>query len=151
MAQDKLKTDAAFGHWLAGFIAGEGCFRIHKSKGGIYYACHFALKLRDDERPILEQIVRRTGIGYLRPDIKRNGRSNPALVWTVHSQEDSLRLLRLMDRYPLRARKQKEHALWRRAVPHWTTMRRGNRWHGPRDWSKMIALKAAIEHARTYR
>jgi hypothetical protein len=30
--------DPAFGHWLAGFIAGEGCFGIHRSKSRTYYS-----------------------------------------------------------------------------------------------------------------
>lgn len=34
--------------WLAGLIAGEGCFRIHRERGGEYYACHFSLHMRAD-------------------------------------------------------------------------------------------------------
>lgn len=142
--------DREFGHWLAGFIAGEGCFRVHKEKGGGYYACHFTLKLRDDERPILEEIVARTGIGHLKPDLVR-GNSNPCLVWVVQSKAECVKLVALLDQFPIRARKAKDYAIWREAVAHWITSRKGSRWHGPRDWSGMIAYKAAIEDARLYR
>ena len=142
--------DGEFGHWLAGFIAGEGCFRVHKEKGGGYYACHFTLKLRDDERPILEEIVERTGIGHLKADLVR-GNSRPCLVWVVQSKAECVKLVDLLDRFPIRARKRLDYAVWREAVAHWVAAPRGNRWHGPRDWTAMIAYKAAIEDARAYR
>lgn len=141
--------DDGFGHWLAGFIDGEGCFRVHKSKGGDYYACHFTLKLRDDDGPILHAIVERTGVGYIKPDLVR-GKSQPCLVWVVGSKADCLKLIPILDRYPLRAKKSRDYAIWREAVMHWVAMRRGNRWHGPRDWSQMIEYKTAIEAARAY-
>lgn len=142
--------DSEFGHWLAGFIDGEGCFRVHCEKGGTYYACHFTLKLRDDDRAILEEIVERTGIGHLKPDLVR-GTSKPAMVWVVQSKAECVKLVALLDQYPLRAKKRNDYAIWREAVDHWTTGPRGNRWHGPRDWTQMIAYKTAIEDARAYR
>lgn len=142
--------DSAFGHWLAGLIAGEGCFRVHKEKGGGYYACHFTLKLRDDDRAILEEIVATTGIGHLKADLCRNGNSKPCLVWTVHSKATCLQLVALLDQFPLRAKKAREYAIWREAVRFWVSQKKGSRWHGSRDWSQMIAYKGAIETARVY-
>lgn len=52
-----IDVDDSFGHWLAGFIAGEGCFRVHKEKEGGYYACHFTLKLQDGDSAILHEII----------------------------------------------------------------------------------------------
>lgn len=141
--------DDGFGHWLAGFIDGEGCFRIHKEKSGGYYACHFTLKVRDDDAPIIREIVERTGIGHTKPDLIRNG-SKPAIIWVVQSKAECLKLIPLLDRYPLRAKKRRDYAVWREAVLYWVDAKRGNRWHGPRDWSRMIAYKAAIEAARAY-
>lgn len=143
-------VDESFGHWLAGFIDGEGCFRVHKEKSGAYYACHFTLKVRDDERETLENIVATTGIGHLKPDLIRGG-SKPALIWVVQSKAECLKLVDLLDRFPLRAKKRRDYAIWRQAVLHWRDMKRGNRWHGPRDWSQMVAYKTAIEDARAYR
>ena len=42
--------DPRFGDWLAGFVDGEGCFRLHVERNGNYYACHFQIKLRRDDR-----------------------------------------------------------------------------------------------------
>lgn len=144
-------NEIEFGHWLAGFIAGEGCFRIHKGKGGGYYATHFTLKLRNDERPILEEIVARTGIGHLKADDTCRGNAQPTLVWTVQSKAECLKLVTLLDQFPIRARKARDYAIWREAVHFWVNQKRGNRWDGPRDWSQMIAYKTAIEAARAYR
>jgi hypothetical protein len=142
--------DREFGHWLAGFIDGEGCFRVHKEKRGAYYACHFTLKVRDDDTPILEEVVLRTGIGHLKADIVR-GTSKPAMVWVVQSKAETLKLVAFLDQFPLRAKKSRDYAIWREAVAFWNVQEKGNRWHGPRDWSQMIAYKEAIENARAYR
>ena len=143
--------DTSFGHWLSGLIDGEGCFRVHKGKRGAYYATHFALKLRDDDTPVLREIWGQTGFGVLKPDRTRSGNSNPCMAWVIQSKADCLRLVELLDKYPLRSRKARDYVLWREAVEVWVSMNRGNRWHGPRDWSPMIRLKEAIEDARSYR
>ena len=145
-----MDSDETFNWWLTGFIDGEGCFRIHKEKSGGYYACHFTLKVRDDEQDILKEIVQRTGIGHLKRDINRSGNSRPCLVWVVHSKAECIKLVDFIDRYPLRAKKRRDYAIWREAVLHWVAMKKGSRWHGPRDWSTMIAFKHAIEAARIY-
>lgn len=140
----------SFGHWLAGFIAGEGCFRIHKGKGGGYYATHFTLKLRDDDTSVLQGIVDTTGIGHLKPDTNRSGNSHTAMVWTVQSKAECLKLVALLDQFPLRAKKARDYVVWREAVEFWVNQPKGNRWTGPRDWTRMIEYKAALEGARAY-
>lgn len=146
----RRKLDSAFGHWLAGFIAGEGCFRIHKEKQGGYYACHFTLKMRDDEEPILREILKKTRVGRLSAERTGRGNSKPCLIWVVQSKYDCIRFIRMIDYFPIRARKAKEYAIWREAYFYWINMKRGNAWHGPRDWSKMVEYKLAIEKAREY-
>jgi hypothetical protein len=143
--------EADYGNWLAGLIDGEGCFRVHKEKGGGYYACHFTLKLRDDDRAMLEEIVVMTGIGHVKADASRSGNSKPCAVWTVHSKDACARLVTLLDRFPLRSRKARDYEVWRRAVAVWLSMRRGHRWSGPRDWTPLIDLKLELEQAREYR
>jgi hypothetical protein len=145
-----LTQDDGFFHWLAGFIDGEGCFRIQKEKRGGYYACQFSLKLRDDDRAILNECVCRTGAGIVHR-MAAYRTSKPGVRWAIQSRADCWKLATILDRYPLRAKKAHEYAIWRQALETWTTMQRGNRWHGPRDWSPMIAFKAQLEAWRVYR
>ena len=53
--------------------------------------------------------------------------------------------------FPLRAKKSHEFAVWVEAVLEWHSMKRGNRWSGRGDYSKMLSLKEQIEKLRTYR
>lgn len=140
----------SFGHWIAGFIDGEGCFRVHRSKSGGYYACSFTLKVRQDDSAIIEQIISRTNIGYMKADICRSGASRPCVVWTVHSKADCQKLVKLLTRFPLRAKKKKDYAIWKKAVRFWCSMKRGNRWTGIADWTPMISFKKMIETARAF-
>jgi hypothetical protein len=147
---DAVVCDPPTGYWLAGLIDGEGCFRIHSQRCGDYYAPTFSLKLRDDDAPILHEIVARTGIGRVRLDRSRSGNSRPCAVWRVDSRATTEALAALLDRYPLRTRKARDYAVWRRAIDVRAGMVRGNRWHGPRDWTPLIDLKRELEQAREY-
>jgi hypothetical protein len=145
-----VSVDDATGHWLAGLIDGEGCFRVHTQKGGDYYAPSFALKLRDDDAPILHEIVALTGIGRIARDSSRSGNSKPCAIWRVDSRASTEALAALLDRFPLRTRKARDYAVWRRAIDVRASMTRGNRWHGPRDWTPLVDLKRELEQAREY-
>lgn len=110
-AQD---IDDAFGHWLAGFVDGEGCFFIWLH-GTDNQACILSVALRSDDRPILEEIQRRLGIGGIHDSHKR-GNINPTSQWVVAKQSEVAQLVRLFDRYPLRAKKARDFMIWREAV-----------------------------------
>jgi hypothetical protein len=142
--------DDATGYWLAGFIDGEGCFRIHKQKRGEWYAPTFSLKLRDDDLLTLFDLAVDLGIGCVARDTSRNGNSRPCAVWRVQSRADCLALAEILDRYPLRSRKARDYAVWRRALDVAGALPRGNRWHGPKDWTPLIDLKRELEQAREY-
>lgn len=145
--------DPAFGAWLAGFTDGEGCFRIHKQKEGGYYACHFQIKLRRDDRHILEQIRDYLGVGRVF-DIaasEANGRdAKPAAEYIVDKREDCLKIREFFDRFPLRAKKARDYAIWARALDAWLARERGNRWHGPGDNGPMEALWLEMRSVREY-
>lgn len=139
-----------YGWWLAGLIDGEGCFRVHMSKGGGYYACHFSLKLRDDDLLVLRQIASFTRIGTIQRDRTRTGNSRPCASWVIQSRADCRALIDILDRFPLRTRKARDYAIWKKAVEAWERRKRGSRWHGPGDWTELIDLKQALEKAREY-
>lgn len=146
--------DDAYGCWLAGLIDGEGCFRVHTNQRPelktTTYSTIFTLKLRDDDAAILHDIVRSAGIGRVKHDASRSGNSKPCAVWVVDRRDDCRTLAALIDRYALRTRKARDFAVWRLAVAEWTEGPRGNRWAGPRDWSRMANFKTQLERVREY-
>jgi hypothetical protein len=142
-----LGIDAAFGHWLAGFVAGEGHFYIAPQNDG-GYRCGFTIKLRDDDSAILEEIRKRVGHGRMfaasRPP------SQPQVEWKVNSRDGCAALVALFDEYPLRAKKARDYAIWREAVSVWLEMPHANGHTGRNDYSQMEALKAALQNGRQY-
>ncbi len=145
--------DEGFGHWLAGFADGEGCFWVHRQKGGAYYAPQFKIKLRRDDRDALVLCQTTLGIGnlYDHPGSVTSVRNNaPSSSWMVQSRADTETLVEVFDRFPLRAKKARDYALWRLAVHVRAEVPRGNRWHGPKNWEPLLAVKAQLENVRRY-
>jgi len=140
--------DSAFGYYLAGLIDGEGCFRVQRHERGTH-TCTFSMKMRRDDRAILEKAGRWTRAGIVR-DVKGDGNSSLLATWVVQDKEGCQRLVDILDKYPLRAKKYLDYATWREAVCEWTLRPRGNRWKGQSDQTQAAALKARIEHVREY-
>jgi hypothetical protein len=147
--------DDGFGHWLAGFIDGEATFLIKKASGGRgeSYSCGLALSLRADDLPILREIQEQTGCGRITGPYGYPPKK-PFYRWSLDSFEDTRRMVELLDRYPLRAKKAKDYAVWREAVLHRRDVpspERNDKGHYvSRDWSRMLALKADLEAVRVY-
>lgn len=143
--------DDAFGHWLAGFVDGEGCFSMLAHNVREAYSCQFLLTLRDDDEPILREIQARAGFGSVARRTPKNG--NSQAYWTVHRKEDCIALVALFDRYPLRAKKARDYAIWRTAVIEWSrwTAPAGQRRSKPYiDWRRMASLKCQLHAVRRY-
>jgi DNA modification methylase len=140
------REDAGFGYWLAGLIDGEGHFAIKAHSRGSH-APAFALKMRKDERGTLEVIRRHLGVGTIRDEERE---PHPTSSWVVQDKAGCQRLVDLLDKYPLRAKKRMDYALWREAVCEWTDRPRGNRWHGPADNTRMVSLRQRIMAGRQY-
>src|SRR4051812_8024445 len=105
--------DTGFGHWLAGFIDGEGCFLIVRTR--TYHQCRFSLKVRDDDIAVIEEIQQRTQIGRVKANRSRNT-SNPQVEWIIDTKPDCLELVNILDKFPLRAKKARDYQIWREAV-----------------------------------
>ena len=142
--------DKNFGWWLTGFIDGEGCFRIHKEKKGEYYACHFHIKLRSDDKKILEECQRRTNLGQLN-DVPVYNTSKPGVRWIIQSRDECLALMSIIDEFPLKSKKKRDYKIWKKALLWWKNSKRGNRWHGHRDWTPMIKLKEELAEVRRWK
>jgi hypothetical protein len=126
-----------FGHWLAGFIDGEGCFVVSRQRG----RPRFRIQVRDDDRQILEETIARTGIGRLYAIAAyRTSRSQAA--WEVGDKAGAARLCVILDRFPLRAKKRHDYALWREVVAEWQL-------RGPDTWW-MQRMGQRIRDGREY-
>lgn len=139
--------DPAFGNWLAGFIDGEGSFNIGYLPKQDTYQCRMTIVIRDDDLDVLEQAVAFSGVGTLSfcdYHAKMQGNANPHARWLVTTRSGCLRIVELLDRFPLRAKKAKDYAIWREAVIEWNGRRgRGN-------LGRLPELKVALEAARKY-
>lgn len=114
--EDADYVDEAFCWWLSGFLDGEGCFSISRSTKGCY-SCALIVKLRADDRPLLEQIQFQLGIGIVRGvRVQGEGRRRPAAHWVVARKAETLWLTKLLDEFTLRAKKARDYAVWREAV-----------------------------------
>lgn len=132
-----MDLDSAFGHWLAGFIDGEGCFLLYRNHGS--WDCRFELALRDDDADILHEVYQRIGLGRIaaKPAYRT---SKPQVTWQIKKQEECVGLIEVLDRFPLRAKKQRDYAIWREAV----FAKVGKKYEG------LEALSTALKSGRDY-
>lgn len=151
--RDYPAVDPAFGNWLAGLIDGEGCFFIRT--GQQRYSCRFALRLRNDDAPLLALIHETTGLGsvywaWRRAPHADGSPRNSTASWDIQKKAECRALIALLDDFPLRSKKARDFAVWRKAVEWWSLEgKRGS--GGPRDWAPMVAYRAELAQARAYR
>lgn len=153
---DMPDVDPAFGHWFAGFIDGEGCFQILRRTAARHgyrptgYRCRFVMSLRADDGAMLEEIQARTGLGVI---YRRVARARPADApqwrFEVNTKRSCIAFVRLLDRYPLRAKKAYDYALWRQAVLEWQMITQRGPGRGS-DWSRMGELKEMLNEGKKF-
>lgn len=116
----------ADGAFVAGLIAGDGSFGIRPNNSGASWACGLQVNARNDDTPLLARLCRWSEVGRLRA-VPACGGSRPQTLWQVGRQADCLRLVRILDRYPLLGKKAGEFDIWRRAVLAWTAVEPGGK------------------------
>jgi hypothetical protein len=151
MQRESTEIDDGFGHWLAGFADGEGSFNMREDRGHGCFQMSFTIVVRCDDRAILDELHRRTGVGRVKQRSKA-GHEQRYVTWLTSDKRGCLALVDLFDRYPLRAKKARDYAIWRQGVIEWASVD-GN---GPgrrrqrRDWSHIRVLRDRLHAVRAY-
>jgi hypothetical protein len=99
-------TDPYAANYFAGFFSGEGCFRLARRQA------RFVIKLRRDDRPLLEAFCRDFAIGSV-VDVAAVEPWSPAAVWHVVGAHDVLKGIGLFESAPLLGRKARQYRAWR--------------------------------------
>lgn len=141
--------DSAFGHWLAGFADGEGCFQICRagSHEKPRFNCYFVIVQRIDDIAILEHIRDVTGLGHV-TELAGRGSAAPQARWQVSTKRECLALVELFDEYPLRAKKAHDFRIWREAVLAWQGIRKGR--YVLNDWGMIPELYGCLKSSREF-
>lgn len=102
-------SDAWAPHYFAGFFSGEGSFGLgHRS-------ARLVIKVRRDDRPLLERVVHDFKLGKVR-DVSAPAPWAPASVWYAVSARDVLSGIEIFDGASLLGRKRRQYGAWRPAA-----------------------------------
>jgi LAGLIDADG endonuclease len=107
----------AFGHWLAGFCDGEGCFILswRRSPRSVTGIAKFVIAPRDDDRPILEEIRAFLGCGTVHARFHHAGKPQSRI--SVPRVDDLANVvIPTFERFHLRAKKSRDFHIWCRGV-----------------------------------
>lgn len=131
--------DNDFGHWLAGFTDGEGCFTAVFIRQCLY--AQFRIHCRADDK-ILRHIHKILNIGNLY-FYKTDNQVNPMLSLCVGSLKDCQKIITLFDKYPLRAKKARDFEIWKEIINEQVK-------NGTRSTPRLCALKQALSDIKKY-
>jgi hypothetical protein len=109
--------------YVSGFCDGEAAFTY--SKIGSTFGLYFAIKQREDNRQIVEDIQAYFNyVGYIyrakdAQPTKNSGFSQPSAYYRVTKIEELQRIIEHFDKYPLQSKKKQEaYKIWREMVIH---------------------------------
>lgn len=131
--------------WLTGLVDGEGSLQLQLNHR--QWQMELTIKLRDDDRPMLEMIRKELGRGdcYPVPLAKKpQHKSRPQYMLRLHNSCDTRFLVALFERYPLRSKKKQVFELWAQA------RKELNKPAQARDQRYLRYLHRAIREARRY-
>jgi hypothetical protein len=102
--------------WVTGFIEGEGTFTF--SRNGRQMSLYFALKMGDEDEPLLRAIQDFFGgIGAIYfVQARAGGHGKGACYYRVCRREQLPGIVEHLDRYPLRGSKAASYRIWREMV-----------------------------------
>lgn len=130
------------GPFLAGFVAGEGHFRITQNNAGQSWCCGFQLAQRDDNAELIASARALVECGELRWSPPR-GTSHAQMHWLVQTMDECSRLADSLGRLRLLGKKAGDLAIWQRAVAAWN-----DRTRGARRWAQLEQLASELRAHR---
>lgn len=155
-----------FGHWLSGFVDGEGWFslRTHMRKkplangstvSYIEWVLEFGIGLRADDEAILDRICKYLKCGKVisRTIGKKDGFDRkPQVCLSIKNKEDLPKIVRHFERYPLRSKKKKQFEIWKNAVEIVTdrTRRIDGKYYTEEDIASLLLLHLQLKEERKY-
>jgi hypothetical protein len=127
--------------YLGGFFSGEGCFGLSGLRP------RAVIKLRGDDRGILELFAERFGIGTVR-DHRPYGNPSPSVTWLICAGDEMGAAVRLFEAAVLRGRKRREFDAWRDIAEERVWARMAGR---PADRARLERAGHRLAALRTYR
>ena len=134
-------TDQHAVNYFAGFFSGEGCFQLAERKA------RFVIKLRRDDRPLLEALCNDFAIGSV-VDVAAIEPWSPAAVWHVTAARDILKGIALFESAGLLGRKLRQYRAWR---PGAQAIARAIINKTPLNASSVEEARRTLAHATAYR
>jgi hypothetical protein len=128
--------------YLGGFFSGEGSFGL----SGLQPRA--VVKLRRDDRAILELFAERFGVGSVR-DHAPYRHDNPCVTWLICATDEMGAAVRLFEAAELRGRKRREFEVWREAAQEWPT--RNTLTVAFETWEKALAAAGLAARASPWR
>lgn len=112
----------SFGHWLSGFVDGEGCFKLNgrRYSDTMKPFCQFAIALRSDDISVLQNIQSFWQCGRLH--FSGNTRckipnAKPTACLSVIKMSDLAEIVvPHFESFPLRAKKAGDFLIWKEAI-----------------------------------
>src|SRR3990167_2731706 len=110
-----------FGYWFSGLTDGEGSFGcVLGSRPKHLPQPQFQIRLRADDRPVLEYIHRTLGIGnlyeYKSITNPQGYVSKPAVTFMVNKKSDTAKIVELFRQFQLRSKKKRQFEIWSQIV-----------------------------------
>lgn len=111
-----------YGHWLAGFVDGDGCFGASRRPDG-RIELKFVVQLRADDAEVLLEMRRVLGFGHV---TYANSRKTKTVQFAVSAYAECAVVAAMFRRFPLRSKKRLDFAAWASIVDKCQTTYRPN-------------------------
>lgn len=158
-----LEIPDEFGHWMAGFTDGEGHFKaiiIINQSGYPQLEMSFKIKLRADDKTLLEMIHNTLGVGNLFDEPGRPP-GKPQIVYRVRRTADLYHIIvPLFKKYPLLSKKATDFEIWKQLVDIGYHAQRNRGAYGLRGkgrhphpesfWAKVEPLVTRLKQGRKF-